>query len=154
MLPNYQDIKDAAEGKNPLWYDGNGVPRYAPFTPDMLGIYIRFALLVEIECQSCAATFLVGEGWNQFGFYYGQDGPTEHTLKALAEGYHYGDPPRHGGCSGETMSCVDRQLLQAWEQVSASRVGPDGVRILTEMPHWERNGEIEGSVDIYPEWAR
>ena len=51
MLPDYSDILDAA-GRQPDWWTHDGVPRFAPFTPPMLGVYDEFALLAEIACQS------------------------------------------------------------------------------------------------------
>ena len=60
MNPDFSDIIDAV-GREPLWfYDWTGVPRYVAFSPDELGVYDHYALLVEIACQSCGRRFLVG----------------------------------------------------------------------------------------------
>ena len=63
MLPDYQDITSRIH-EQPSWYDDNGTPRYGEFSPDALGVYDDAALLVEIECQSCAGRFLVARGSN------------------------------------------------------------------------------------------
>lgn len=48
MNPDFSDIIDAV-GREPLWfYDWTGVPRYVAFSPDELGVYDHYALLVEI----------------------------------------------------------------------------------------------------------
>jgi hypothetical protein len=38
--------------REPDRHDGNGVPSYAPFAPRLLGVYDKFALLVEIARSS------------------------------------------------------------------------------------------------------
>ena len=112
MLPDYADIR-ALTDRAPDWFDGDGVPRYAPFTPDMLGVYDKFAVLVTIGCQGCRTTFLVGTGVPSYSLWGGE--PKMWTLPELAENFHYGDPPRHGGCVGETMQCEDYRIVEAWE---------------------------------------
>ena len=66
MKPAYRDILAVAGGAPVEWWDGHGVPRFWPFEPGLLGVYDQLAVLYEIACQSCRATFLVGEGARRF----------------------------------------------------------------------------------------
>lgn len=145
MLPDYQDIKDAAGNKTPVWYDGNGVPRYAPFHPHMLGVYDQFALLMEIQCQSCNRKFLVGRGWqrHEVRFANGHTEVITHTLRDLAETWGYGDPPRHG-CIGDTMGCIPQRIVQAWHQTHETEDKPGVGRVITKWNDFARDPEIEG----------
>jgi hypothetical protein len=43
MYPLYKDLRERLG--EPLWHDAEGVPRYAPFEPSLLGIYDRWAVL-------------------------------------------------------------------------------------------------------------
>lgn len=135
MLPDYDDITSRIPTR-PQWYDGNGVPRYAPFEPRMMGVYDQVAVLAKIRCQDCRAEFLVGEGWSNLDIYKrfaGHDEtpeiwvwreaegvqPAGHyldyeaALKMLVDSYHYGDPPRHG-CVGDTMNSEPIDIVEAW----------------------------------------
>lgn len=123
MLPKYEDILAVAKRANagePIWYDENGVPRYAPFHPDLLGVYDRLAVLAEVTCASCGQFMLVGLGRQRIEI-------TGTTLTkydladvaAIVEAW--GDPPRHDlpsgeRCAGETMSCSRVRVVEAWEQ--------------------------------------
>lgn len=149
MLPDYDDIREAVgRDRPPLWFDGGGVPRYAPFTTQMLGVYDDFALLVRIECQSCQQRFLVGTGWTRFSLR--RDPVEEWTLEALAERYHYGDPPIHG-CVGDTMNCVDLEIMEAWEKVGETeeRESPTGSKynVYTVLPEWTRRPDLEKHIE-------
>lgn len=127
MLPAYRDILDAV-GRPPEWWDAHGVPRFEPFRPEMLGIYDDLAILAEIACASCDARMLVGEGWTRFDPHANPMVPR--TLPSLVAGFSYGDPPRHhchGG--GETMSCEEIRVVEAWER---------------ERFDWVRHHEMEG----------
>lgn len=147
MKPDYADIR-ALTDREPDWFDENGAPRYAPFEPDMLGVYDKFALLVEIACQSCGKKFLVAQGWPSWGTQINYESLVvegkKYSLEELADGYHYGDPPRHDDCAaGDTMNCVDLRIVEAWERSDWKR----GVGYV-----WERRPDIE-TIDIYPDWA-
>ncbi|MHB1852933.1 MAG: hypothetical protein ACYCU6_12290, partial [Acidimicrobiales bacterium] len=119
MLPSYADIRALTDAE-PVWYGDNGVPRYAPFHPRLLGVYDKIAVLAEIKCQSCAALLLVGRGTPLHTFHVplGQIEVVQHSLEKLARGFVFGDPPRHG-CpgAGETMGCIERRIVEAWERV-------------------------------------
>lgn len=114
MLSDYADIK-ALTDQEPTWYDDNGVPRYCAFSPDSLGVYIKYACYVEIACQSCAKRFMVGVGANAHSWFPGDEEPHFNTLESLTTRFHYGDPPRHD-CVGDTMNCVDIKIVEAWQK--------------------------------------
>jgi hypothetical protein len=120
MLPSYADIR-ALTDVEPIWFDHNGVPRYAPFHPRLLGVYDCFAVLAEIECQSCGRHLLIGEGRPKRSIHFFHDDPEviEYSLAALAQHFVFGDPPRHD-CpgAGETMACIERRIVEAWERQS------------------------------------
>lgn len=119
MLPSYSDIRALTDAE-PIWFGGNGVPRYEPFSPSLLGVYDTIAVLAEIECQSCAKLLLVGEGSPRHCVRseHGNVTLVEKSLETLARDFVFGDPPRHY-CSGagETMSCIERHIVEAWERV-------------------------------------
>ena len=124
MLPKYEDILALAEragAGGPLWFDESGVPRFAKFHPDLLGVYDRYAVLAEATCASCGKDMLVALGRPKI-----EIGPCGTLVPydlagviGLVEAWH--DPPRHdlpdgGRCAGETMSCGRVRVVQAWEQ--------------------------------------
>ena len=124
MLPKYEDILALAEragAGEPVWHDEAGVPRYAKFHPDMLGVYDRYAVLVELTCASCGKVVLAGLGRPKVELAW-PGKPVQNTLAdVVGLGEAWGDPPRHdlpGGerCAGETMSCGRVRVLEAWEQ--------------------------------------
>ena len=134
MLPDYDDIRSLIDRK-PDWFDDNGVPRYAPFHPNMLGVYDRFAIYAEIGCQHCDERFHVGVGTPDLVLRAGE--AYRYTLEELAGGFHYGDPPRHSdernrSCVGDTMNCDDHRIIEAWTR---SRRGD-----------WERMPDLEGPI--------
>ena len=64
MLISYDDITSRIN--EPIkWYTSQGYPRYCDFEPRETGVYVKFALLVEIQCQSFHQSFMVGEGYNR-----------------------------------------------------------------------------------------
>lgn len=118
MLPDYKDIVSRIPDE-PLWYDVHGVPRYEPFHRQMLGVYDHYSLYVLIACQACGQRFSVGVGWtreNWEAVVAGDEDNFFNDLEWLSKHFHYGDPPRHGGCSGETMNCEDIYILEAWDE--------------------------------------
>lgn len=46
MHPDYRDIRDQLGP--PRWWDARGVPRYAPFSPDLCGAYNDYVALLEV----------------------------------------------------------------------------------------------------------
>jgi hypothetical protein len=130
MRPDYADIRSLTD-REPLWFTVGGVPRYAPFRPDMLGVYDRSAVLVKVACQSCGAEMLVGDGAAAFTLHRLARGEVfEVTIERFASRWTCGDPPRHdcpGG--GETMSAEELEIVEAWEQVDFD---------------WKRRPDLEG----------
>ena len=120
MLPSYADIRALTDAE-PTWFDHNGVPRYAPFHPSLLGVYDRFAVLAEIECQSCGDRILIGDGRPKHIIHMvcGKPEILEQDLPHMTRCFVFGDPPRHA-CpgAGETMSCIERRIVEAWERVN------------------------------------
>ncbi len=118
MLADYSDIL-ALTDKEPMWYDSNGTPRYAPFHPDLCpNIYAKEVVLLEIQCQACAKPFLVEMHWHPFR-------SVSEALDAGNLGYiEYGDPPRHGYrrdgsiscCAGDTMLSEKVKIVEFWQQ--------------------------------------
>jgi len=137
MLPSYRDITTRI-AEPPTFFDDNGVPRYEPFTPELLGVYDDFALLAKIACQSCGRQFLVGCGWPRFNVF--QDPIIERTLANLVRGFDYGDPPRHSTpdnnrCAGETMSSDLVRIVEAWERTGLN---------WSRRVDWTRRVDCEG----------
>jgi len=141
MLPHFRDIRDVAKGTIPFWWDINGTPRYAPFNPEMLGVYDDKAALFEASCQDCAQRFLVGDGWDRMGLFMrvydhknwevarlvrgGEYTKARElsmkkleipTLEEIITNFGYGDPPTHG-CVGDTMGCWVLRCVEAWEYI-------------------------------------
>ena len=120
MLPDYSDIRSRIT-EEPTWFDARGVPRYGEFSPRMLGVYDMYALLAEIECQMC-----------------------HNSLERLIKGFSYGDPPRHGGCAGETMTSdtvairVAATTLSVGDEVVGDQI--DG--------EWYHVPDLEGDYDV------
>lgn len=140
MLPSYDDItKKLGE---PLWYDGNGVPRYEPFTPGMTDVYATYIAYFRIGCQSCGREFLVTVDYTSMDAIHG---PLKHEVtKPTKTGigfFHYGDPPAHGGCVGDTMNSIPRQVLEFWNH----DIGREGIS-------WTRLPEHE--VVVKESWAQ
>jgi len=119
MKAEYEDIL-ALTDKEPDWYDQDGVPRYAPFHPELCpDIYANEVILLKIQCQACGKLFRVEMHWNAY-----QDKPSiSDAIKEGNLGYlRYGDPPRHGVgkddttyCyAGDTMLSESVEILEFW----------------------------------------
>ena len=159
MHRSYRDITSRIS-EEPKWWDENAVPRYDDFNYRDLGVYIRYAILAEIACQSCHKRMKVGVGYEQHQITsHFKDG--EHCFTAVptdivkeANNFAWGDPPNHG-CVGDTMGAVETAILQVWQE------GPDergewneklGCTTLREEDfQWHRREELEGSIPT-PEW--
>lgn len=129
MLPAYDDIKDAAKPLEPIWYTAEGVPRYAAFTPSMMGIYDRYVVYYEIACQYCHVKFNVAESWRSKVAIR----PSLCFSKTVIPNLHFGDPPYHH-CIGDTMNCFDLQVLEFWRR---------------EPWEWKRNPGLEIKLTDY-----
>lgn len=119
MKANYEDIK-ALTSKEPVWYDMNGVPRYAKFHPNLCpNIYATEVILLKIQCQSCEKPFLVEMHWD---YHNNQQSISDAIQKGNLGYIHYGDPPRHGigkdgerYCyAGDTMNAESVKIVEFW----------------------------------------
>ena len=131
MLPRYDDIR-ALTAAEPMWFTEDGVPRFAPFAPTMLGVYDNFALLAAVRCQSCSQVTPVGAGITRFVFHVIADhqiNVDEYTVERFVNEWTMGDPPHHN-CpgAGETMTADTVGLIEVWQR-----------------PHfeWERRADLE-----------
>jgi hypothetical protein len=152
MLIKYEDITSRIDEK-PKWYTHEGVPRYCEFSPKETGVYVRFAFLAEIQCQSCLQLFLIGEGYNRENWsalLYGDKENYINDLNKIIEHYDYGDPPRHD-CSGggETMNCINIRFVEVWqkENETGEKELANGmtVTVVTKFGKWVRRTDCEGS---------
>lgn len=136
MLPDYADIKDAID-REPDWFTADGIPRYWPFHPDMLGVYDTMAVLVEIECASCQEAMLVGDGLPTVTLTIPDEPaamrPVINDVERFVSEWSMGDPPRHycpGG--GGTMVCDEVAVIEVWDRDGAGE--------------WRRP-DLEGPID-------
>ena len=116
MLNDYRDITRRLG--NPLWYDPQGVPRYDPFEPRLLGVYIQFAALLSVECQYCRRRFqcaveAVPREWCPVCMDFH---PAPILPTTVQTGFcSWGDPPPHD-CAGDTMGADVLGVLQFWRR--------------------------------------
>jgi len=131
MKASYIDILEGMPAEALSWYDQHGCPRYRPFDPALCtDVYAQQVFLLRIACQRCGDEFDV-------------EVCTPWILEAAERivdpcCLHYGDPPRHDDqagyrCAGDTMSCDDLEVLQAWEK--------------NEDFKWVRMPEMEGRIE-------
>ena len=136
MLPSYKDVIERA-GPPDLW-DEVGCPRYGDFSPDACRVYNDVCGLFLIGCQFCARTFRVAMGYD----------PTIHALGLRPKlefpdpsrgyaGFHYGDPPRHADCSGDTANCEELEVLEFWVKSWRGR---------SSLLAWKRLRRCEGGI--------
>ena len=135
MHPLYEDILELAGGKEPLWWDDNGVPRFWEFHPKLVpSIYADEALLMIIECQACGRKFPVCAWWDIGRYMYRH--AKENTDKTgkeirilidqsrlsyqIKNGHipYYGDAPWHTidgrQCAGTTMTTDTLTIKEFW----------------------------------------
>ena len=150
MLIEYEDIKSRIN-EEPKWYTNHGVPRYCDFSPRETGVYVHYALLVEIQCQACHQPFLVGEGYNRENWNAVMRKDEKNyfnDIEKIVKHYHYGDPPNHGCMgAGDTMNCDDIRFVEVWEQQydTEKRTSDNGKEytVLTSLPEWYRRTDLE-----------
>ncbi len=139
MHAGYEDILQAAAGKVPLWWDGNGVPRFSPHRPDLApDIYAEEVVLLRIACQRCLHEQLVQMTWSPMdavrwrireewaALRKGEQPVASAVLRTLADSVrdgtiHYGDPPHHDDqgefChAGCTMNVWDLKVEEFWQR--------------------------------------
>jgi hypothetical protein len=123
MHADYADITSRI-AEPPTWWDENGTPRFGAFTHDACpNIYADTVVLLEIGCQGCDRRFMVE-----------LSGLTHWNPLVIGAAIHYGDPPRHGGCMGETMNCDDLRLVEVWKKETYSRDWVRHVELETALP--------------------
>lgn len=122
MKQPYYDILELTE-KEPLWHDEHGVPRFAPFAPELVSdIYAEEVALLDLQCQSCGRHMQCAVSWSQLSAIADRQDPEKATLaRRLRSGMaDYGDPPCwHKGesqCSGSTMTAIEYRVLQFWRR--------------------------------------
>jgi hypothetical protein len=116
MLASYDDIRDRIPDP-PLWYDENGVPRYESHHPKFCpNIYADEVILLEIECQACHERFMVQMCSGRWRFRDGTLAWVTFKPDGCLRAPHYGDPPRHDRCAGDTMNCDDLRVVEFWER--------------------------------------
>lgn len=138
MRAGYEDILALAAGKQPLWWDENGVPRFAEHHPHHCpDIYADEVVLLEIACQLCGTPMRVQLSTSSSDKLLA--GALKRPYKTLAEQVknrtiHYGDPPHHNHPSGTfchagcTMNCNDLRVVEFWSR---------------ERPDWQRARDLE-----------
>lgn len=158
MLNNYSDIIRLTV-EDPVWYDGNGVPRYKPHGAEFFPVYAKEVALIKIACQACLRQFLVQMSCNSSDYsdwFWRQEWPKPDTnhIPKLADTardgiIHYGDPPGHHGPDGEychtgcTMNVYDLAVVEFWEQGQ----GPSDWRSWKRISELER--ELPDASEIY-----
>lgn len=120
MNRSYSDLL-ALTTEPPLWYQDGGVPRWAEFGQEALGVYWRLAALYRIQCQDCGARFNVMREWDSMDLYRctERNGGTDVTRVEPSEiipNLYYGDPPHHGGCVGETMNSESVRVIKVLQR--------------------------------------
>ncbi len=127
----YSDIIEAAN-RPPLWWDGNGTPRFATHHPDRCpDIYAVEVALLRVSCQECAREFLVQMSLSkhyvmmaQFAYFKPMPEGVERddrdfslSGQVRSGAINYGDPPRHDGedcIAGDTMNVYDLAVVEFW----------------------------------------
>ena len=116
MKPKYNDILSRISSV-PLWYDSNGVPRFDPFRPDLCSnIYADEIILLKIQCQECHESFLVEMHSSKSNDLQSLEYKVIHFERYIMNPIHYGDPPRHNDCVGNTMNAESLQIVEFWKR--------------------------------------
>ena len=125
MHGSYEDILSRIS-EPPLWYDQNGVPRYAKFHPSMCpNISSKTVVLARsIACQECGQEFFV----EMHATIWSEREDNEPRQ------WHYGDPPSHCKGAGDSMNCIDLEIVECWH------------RDVTKNFAWRRVPEFEGLI--------
>jgi hypothetical protein len=128
MLHDYKDIRDRID-EEPKWFDTHGVPRYCEMNPsECPNIYADLVMFVNIACQSCGERFNVEMHSSSMdramAIHRGHLGEESFKVENVSIDpiRHYGDPPRHNGCAGETMNCDDPYLLEVHRKIKSEWV--------------------------------
>ncbi len=172
MQGAYTDILSRID-EPPAWFDDNGVPRYGPFSPDMVTcIHANEIVLIRIECQGCQTSFDVAMTVPRASQPL-KDFPDAPMLRdyIAQRALHYGDPPNILCCDpGPSMNSIPRVVLEYWFRPVAMgyglgchwprRVDDDGVPYAPSTAllnpryamNFQRDPAMEG-IDLTPDWA-
>lgn len=115
MNCHYSEI--LAKMGEPIWWDEHAVPRFIPFSPDLVAnIYAEEVALVLIECQSCQHPFkVVFSSADMDRVFNPEAKPLSESLSKEDGCLDYGDPPCIFCCpSGPTMSSTPKKVLEFW----------------------------------------
>jgi hypothetical protein len=91
-------------------------------------------MLAEVQCQGCDRIFIAASARPEGRFYLSEWKPTELPTAGDIGSFHFGDPPRHDHCHGETMNIFTLRILEFWERDPAAKLGEDP---------WFRRPELE-----------
>lgn len=128
MKPKYNDILSRISSV-PLWYDNNGGPRFDTFRPDLCSnIYADEIILLKIQCQDCHEIFLVEIHNSKSNSSQSLEYQVIHYKSYIINPIHYGDPPNHNDCIGNTMNAESLQIVEFWKR---------------DRCDWVRNSEFE-----------
>lgn len=169
MKVDFADITSRIEEK-PTWYDVNGTPRYGKPSPAETNLYAEESIAVVIGCQGCYEEFLVvydasnyehdwvcvghsidGEpGWKKTNEWKMEvKGCTLIADAKIGDPPHYGDPPRHNGCAGDTMNSYAIRTVGYWKKQSWKDARENG-EVLELPPYSFTSCNWVGS----PDWAK
>lgn len=147
MHHHYQDITAPMRtiGREPRWWDENGVPRYSEFSAnDSANIYADEVVLMRIECQGCGTPFdvcMTSSAMKRllFQLHHGRPGASMAELIKTQQ-IHYGDPPNTNCCpAGATMNSIPVRVLEYWTR-------KENIFGMKRVPELE--------VTIEPDWVK
>ena len=167
MHAGYEDIIDATDGKVPLWWDQNGVPRFRAHHPDLApDIYAEEVLLLRVACQRCLHEQLVqmtwghndaiqrriGEEWLALrqGIAIDSDKAVRTLADSVRDGtLHYGDPPYHDDDRGEfchagcTMGVWDLRVEEFWAHEGSGWKREPALEVLLPNGQAKEEGRLD-----------
>jgi hypothetical protein len=132
MNRDYSDITDLLG--EPNWWDDHGAPRYCEFTALRATIYKKYVAFAEVKCQGCDRIFRAASARPEGEHLVSEWTPTKLPTASDIGSFHYGDPPRHDDCIGESMNIYTLRILEFWERADDAK--------LYENP-WRRRPDLE-----------
>jgi hypothetical protein len=134
MTQSYADLL-AIAGREPLWWDEVGVPRFVPFEPSLCNnIYAEEAALLLIECAACHRRLKVAVTWDHIHKSF--RGLTSLSDQIERGTIHYGDAPcwrlGESQCAGTTMNSNPLRVVEYWKRCFGT---------------WMRNSALEIAID-------
>ena len=134
IKPRYYDILKII-GKEPIWWDERGVPRFESFDPHLhISPFANECVLIKSECQCCRAPYLVSMSSSKKSY----------LAQAILKGnLNYGDPPRGcftGGSQTKFLTVINPSLKKCGVGASTT------LDIKNVLEFWRRSG------DLPPKW--